>query len=408
MLAVILILVATPRAAEWTVAPRLSFSGGDESDLILDPNVDGEVVAAGSFLDLRPELVVRRVGASGRLRLSTAAVLERYLNSENRRVYAQSVVGEFAHFRSDGMRTRLFASFDFFDDSNRPTVRRYGGGAGLGAGWIGRRVGVEATASWNGRRYPDLLSPDATGLLDTYSESSWGVGANVLIAAGRWLWRPEFGLRWTSARDPLYESQSRVLALNGQCALGSRLVLLATALHQARDFSQRLPGEDSDEFLQAGAGLDLELRGDTRLLARWSLVRYTRATGGDEDTHRMELGLRYDFGAGPARAEPTWRPAGPALASIDSPESAGRLRFHLPGASHVQLAGDFNGWNPTSHPLTRQDGGWWEIDLDLEPGIYQYKLVVDGEWVLPEDVERRVDDGFGGQNAVLVIPGESW
>jgi 1,4-alpha-glucan branching enzyme len=84
------------------------------------------------------------------------------------------------------------------------------------------------------------------------------------------------------------------------------------------------------------------------------------------------------------------------------------LRFHLPGASHVQLAGDFNGWNPTSHPLTRQDGGWWEIDLDLEPGIYQYKLVVDGEWVLPEDVERRVDDGFGGQNAVLVIPGESW
>ena len=39
-------------------------------------------------------------------------------------------------------------------------------------------------------------------------------------------------------------------------------------------------------------------------------------------------------------------------------------REWLPGADEVHLIGDFNGWNRTSHPLTRLENGVWEIQLE--------------------------------------------
>ena len=39
-------------------------------------------------------------------------------------------------------------------------------------------------------------------------------------------------------------------------------------------------------------------------------------------------------------------------------------REWLPGADEVHLIGDFNEWNRTSHPLTKIEGGNWEIHLD--------------------------------------------
>ena len=38
-------------------------------------------------------------------------------------------------------------------------------------------------------------------------------------------------------------------------------------------------------------------------------------------------------------------------------------REWLPGADEVHLIGDFNEWNRTSHPLTRNENGCWEIRL---------------------------------------------
>ncbi len=45
-------------------------------------------------------------------------------------------------------------------------------------------------------------------------------------------------------------------------------------------------------------------------------------------------------------------------------ESGWVYREWLPGADEVHLIGDFNDWNRSSHPLTRRDGGVWEIQLD--------------------------------------------
>ena len=40
------------------------------------------------------------------------------------------------------------------------------------------------------------------------------------------------------------------------------------------------------------------------------------------------------------------------------------FREWLPGADEVHLIGDFNYWNRASHPLTRLEGGVWELRLE--------------------------------------------
>lgn len=52
--------------------------------------------------------------------------------------------------------------------------------------------------------------------------------------------------------------------------------------------------------------------------------------------------------------------------------------FNDPEARTVRLIGDFNGWNPAAHPMTRQVDGSWFIEVLLAHGHHQYLFVVDG------------------------------
>ena len=52
------------------------------------------------------------------------------------------------------------------------------------------------------------------------------------------------------------------------------------------------------------------------------------------------------------------------------------FRTWAPNASSVNVAGSFNGWNTTTHPLVAEGGGWWSRDVNgVTPGA-QYKYVV--------------------------------
>jgi 1,4-alpha-glucan branching enzyme len=53
-----------------------------------------------------------------------------------------------------------------------------------------------------------------------------------------------------------------------------------------------------------------------------------------------------------------------------------------PGAQAVCLMGDFNDWDPRSHPMKRQPDGAWRLDLPLNHGHHHYLFVVDGKPVL--------------------------
>ncbi|MEM6725980.1 MAG: tetratricopeptide repeat protein, partial [Bacteroidota bacterium] len=77
--------------------------------------------------------------------------------------------------------------------------------------------------------------------------------------------------------------------------------------------------------------------------------------------------------------------------------------FELPGyqnASCVTLAGEFNGWNSLSDLFVKENGNW-VCHMQLEPGKYAYKIVIDGVWVLdPGNSESTYD---GNHNSVILI-----
>lgn len=79
----------------------------------------------------------------------------------------------------------------------------------------------------------------------------------------------------------------------------------------------------------------------------------------------------------------------------------------FPGAKSVEVAGSFNDWRPTALALRDDDhDGVWRGSLVLPAGQHQYMFLVDGErWVSDPLAERYVDDGYGRQNAVLIVRG---
>ena len=78
------------------------------------------------------------------------------------------------------------------------------------------------------------------------------------------------------------------------------------------------------------------------------------------------------------------------------------VRFRMPDARTVAIAGDWNAWQPA--PLRPLGDDVWEGTLVLRRGLYHFNLQVDGsEWVVPNGVAT-VPDGLGGMVAVLVVP----
>jgi hypothetical protein len=97
------------------------------------------------------------------------------------------------------------------------------------------------------------------------------------------------------------------------------------------------------------------------------------------------------------------RPAPPSV-STPSTQPGGvliRLSAADAPAGDVSIAGSFNNWQP--QPMQRE-GRDWIIRLPLAPGAYQYAFrSANGDWFVPASTPGRRDDGFGGQQAVLVV-----
>jgi chromosome partitioning protein len=78
--------------------------------------------------------------------------------------------------------------------------------------------------------------------------------------------------------------------------------------------------------------------------------------------------------------------------------------LHFPDAKSVQLAGDFNNWDPASTPLRQTSrAGDFEALLSLTPGRYSYRLVVDGRWTHDKGNPRTETNEFGELNSVLQV-----
>ena len=89
---------------------------------------------------------------------------------------------------------------------------------------------------------------------------------------------------------------------------------------------------------------------------------------------------------------------------LPPPSVKGNTTFRLPGyadAGIVALAGAFNNWDQSQFICAREDNAW-VCRVDLEPGEYAYKFIVDGNWVLDPANPNTVEDEAGNTNNVFV------
>jgi hypothetical protein len=87
------------------------------------------------------------------------------------------------------------------------------------------------------------------------------------------------------------------------------------------------------------------------------------------------------------------------------PSLKGNTTFRLKGhddASVVVLTGTFNEWNQ-SQILFGREGNEWVCRIDLDPGVYRYKFIVDGDWLLDPSNPDTAEDEAGNVNNVLEV-----
>ncbi len=69
-------------------------------------------------------------------------------------------------------------------------------------------------------------------------------------------------------------------------------------------------------------------------------------------------------------------------------------------ATTVELAGDFNDWQP--QPMKRLANGDFKAELYLEPGSsYEYRYRIDGQWENDWAADRYVANAMGTDNSVV-------
>ncbi len=53
--------------------------------------------------------------------------------------------------------------------------------------------------------------------------------------------------------------------------------------------------------------------------------------------------------------------------------------------------------------MTRDPVDGWKATVALPPGRYEYRFVVDGQWISDPNAKESVGNSFGSTNAVVVI-----
>ncbi len=94
-----------------------------------------------------------------------------------------------------------------------------------------------------------------------------------------------------------------------------------------------------------------------------------------------------------------------------SPLPAGTtFRVWAPNASAVRVAGTFNAWNATSHPLVSEGNGYWSADINFVYAGAQYKYVITGpaSTVWKNDARARQLTNSVGNSIVVNSSAYTW
>ena len=81
------------------------------------------------------------------------------------------------------------------------------------------------------------------------------------------------------------------------------------------------------------------------------------------------------------------------------------IEFSHANATTISIAGTFNDWRPGATPMVSLGDGRWCKEMTLKPGVYEYRLVVDGVWMPDPRASETAPNPFGGMNSVLKVNG---
>ncbi len=79
------------------------------------------------------------------------------------------------------------------------------------------------------------------------------------------------------------------------------------------------------------------------------------------------------------------------------------FKFSDSGAKSVYIAGSFNSWDPSVRPLKKDTKGVWKTTITLPQGAYQYRFIVDGQWIEDPASPHKEMNEFGSYNSVVVV-----
>lgn len=74
-----------------------------------------------------------------------------------------------------------------------------------------------------------------------------------------------------------------------------------------------------------------------------------------------------------------------------------------PHAKEVHVVGDFNGWKVGNDSTMEINDGNWRKRVNLNPGRYHYRFVIDGNWAEDPENPAKVKNPFGELNSIVEI-----
>lgn len=81
----------------------------------------------------------------------------------------------------------------------------------------------------------------------------------------------------------------------------------------------------------------------------------------------------------------------------------GTIRFALKSetARDAKIAGSFSNWQPI--PMSKQKNGTFAVTVEAQPGLHEYKFILDGQWVADPDNQNRSPNQYGSVNSIADV-----
>jgi hypothetical protein len=159
---------------------------------------------------------------------------------------------------------------------------------------------------------------------------------------------------------------------------------------------------DTDRIFRFGINGTIPLNDRFSVFTSAEMLRFVSETSGTvTNDYKVSGGLRFSFNPGIGNSgkhvTPEW----------EIGRDKQKVKVKYPTEGRLFLVGEFNNWDKTGIALRKQSGNTYVAQLQLSPGAYEYKILVkqgdSEEWVEFSNETYTVTDGYGSENAILLV-----